>query len=107
MPVSCEENDHFRREKVESDSRSPPPRWFTRKSGGPYRVASGVILSADSFLREVHKVALDFPEVALDDLLVDASAAYLVRDPSRFDVIVTTNFYGDILFDLASELSGS
>ncbi|SFV00609.1 isocitrate/isopropylmalate dehydrogenase family protein [Pseudoduganella namucuonensis] len=59
------------------------------------------------FLREVRKVALDFPEVVLEELLVDASAAYLVRDPSRFDVIVATNFYGDILSDLASELSGS
>ena len=59
------------------------------------------------FLREVRKVALDFPEVALDELLVDASAAWLVRDPARFDVIVATNFYGDILSDLASELSGS
>ncbi|RYX97397.1 MAG: isocitrate/isopropylmalate dehydrogenase family protein [Comamonadaceae bacterium] len=59
------------------------------------------------FLREVRKVALDFPEVQLDELLVDASAAWLVRDPSRFDVLVATNFYGDILSDLASELSGS
>lgn len=59
------------------------------------------------FLRQVRAVASDFPEVALNDLLVDASAAYLVRDPSRFDVIVTTNLYGDILSDLASELSGS
>ncbi|RJF95468.1 isocitrate/isopropylmalate dehydrogenase family protein [Noviherbaspirillum saxi] len=59
------------------------------------------------FLREVRKVALDFPEVKLNDLLVDASTAYLVRDPSRFDVVVATNFYGDILSDLASELSGS
>lgn len=59
------------------------------------------------FLREVRKVAREFPEVKLDDLLVDASTAYLVRDPSRFDVIVATNFYGDILSDLASELSGS
>lgn len=59
------------------------------------------------FLREVRKVARDFPEVVLDDLLVDASAAWLVRDPARFDVIVATNFYGDILSDLASELSGS
>ena len=59
------------------------------------------------FLREVRKVAREFPEVELNDLLVDATAAYLVRDPSRFDVIVTTNFYGDILSDLASELSGS
>lgn len=59
------------------------------------------------FLREVRKVAQEFPEVKLDDLLVDASTAYLVRDPSRFDVVVATNFYGDILSDLASELSGS
>jgi 3-isopropylmalate dehydrogenase len=59
------------------------------------------------FLREVRKVAQDFPEVALDDLLVDASTAHLVRNPGRFDVIVATNFYGDILSDLASELSGS
>ncbi|MBY4897078.1 isocitrate/isopropylmalate dehydrogenase family protein [Cupriavidus sp. AU9028] len=59
------------------------------------------------FLREVRKVASEYPQVRLDDMLVDASAAHLVRDPSRFDVIVATNFYGDILSDLASELSGS
>ena len=59
------------------------------------------------FLREVRKVAEEFPEVELDDVLVDAMAAYLVRDPSRFDVVLATNMYGDILSDLASELSGS
>ena len=59
------------------------------------------------FLECVRKVAKDFPEVELDDLLVDASTAYLVRRPERFDVLVAENFYGDILSDLASELSGS
>ncbi|HEX4327751.1 MAG TPA: isocitrate/isopropylmalate dehydrogenase family protein [Burkholderiales bacterium] len=59
------------------------------------------------FMREVRKVAKEFPEVEFDDLLVDASTAYLVRDPSRFDVLCATNFFGDILSDLASELSGS
>ncbi|MFL6636672.1 MAG: isocitrate/isopropylmalate dehydrogenase family protein [Massilia sp.] len=59
------------------------------------------------FLEAVRNVARDFPEVALNDLLVDASTAHLVRTPERFDVIVTENFYGDILSDLASELSGS
>jgi 3-isopropylmalate dehydrogenase len=59
------------------------------------------------FLEAVRHVAKDFPEVQLDDLLVDASTAHLVRTPERFDVIVATNFYGDILSDLASELSGS
>src|SRR3954454_1052051 len=59
------------------------------------------------FLREVRKVAAEFPDVQLDDLLIDASTAHLVRNPERFDVICATNFYGDILSDLASELSGS
>ncbi len=59
------------------------------------------------FLTQVRKVAEEFPEVELDDVLIDAMAAYLVRDPSRFDVVLATNMYGDILSDLASELSGS
>lgn len=59
------------------------------------------------FLDAVRHVAQAFPRVQLDDLLVDASTAHLVREPERFDVIVATNFYGDILSDLASELSGS
>jgi 3-isopropylmalate dehydrogenase len=59
------------------------------------------------FLREVRKVAQDFPQVQLEELIVDATAAILLRDPGRFDVIVTTNMFGDILSDEASELSGS
>jgi len=59
------------------------------------------------FLREVRKVAKEFPEVKLEEVIVDAMAALLVRDPTRFDVIVTTNMFGDILSDEASELSGS
>jgi 3-isopropylmalate dehydrogenase len=59
------------------------------------------------FLEAVRHVAKEFPQVQLDDLLIDASTAHLVREPERFDVIVATNFYGDILSDLASELSGS
>lgn len=59
------------------------------------------------FLEAVRHVARDFPEVVLNDLLVDASTAHLVRNPEAFDVLVATNFYGDILSDLCSELSGS
>lgn len=58
------------------------------------------------FLECVRVVAKDFPEVKVEEYIVDAFAALLVRDPSRFDVIVATNFYADILSDLASELSG-
>jgi 3-isopropylmalate dehydrogenase len=59
------------------------------------------------FLREVRKVAAEFPQVQLEEMLIDASTAHLVRNPERFDVICATNFYGDIISDLASELSGS
>ena len=59
------------------------------------------------FMEAVRHVAQDFPDVALDDLLVDASTAHLVKEPERFDVLVATNFFGDILSDLASELAGS
>jgi 3-isopropylmalate dehydrogenase len=59
------------------------------------------------FLREVRKVAQEYPEVKLDEKIVDAMAALLVRDPGMFDVIVTTNMFGDILSDEASEISGS
>lgn len=69
--------------------------------------ANNFILSDGLFLREVRAAAADFPEVALDEVLVDAAAALLVREPARFDVLCTTNFHGDILSDLAAELSGS
>lgn len=59
------------------------------------------------FLEAVRHVAKEFPQVQLDDLLVDATTAHLVRNPESFDVLVATNFYGDILSDLCSELSGS
>jgi 3-isopropylmalate dehydrogenase len=64
-------------------------------------------VSAGLFLREVRNVARGFPLVELEERLVDAMAALLLRDPSRFDVIVTGNMFGDILSDEASELSGS
>jgi 3-isopropylmalate dehydrogenase len=64
-------------------------------------------LSEALFLQEVRKVAAEYPDVALDEVLVDAMAALLIRDPSRFDVVLTTNMFGDILSDEASELAGS
>jgi isocitrate/isopropylmalate dehydrogenase len=59
------------------------------------------------FLECTREVAKSYPDVTYDELLVDAVAALLIRDASRFDVIVTTNMFGDILSDQASELSGS
>jgi 3-isopropylmalate dehydrogenase len=64
-------------------------------------------ISEALFLGEVRKVADEYPEIVYDEQLVDSMAALLVRDAARFDVIVTTNMFGDILSDEASELSGS
>ncbi|WP_454719022.1 isocitrate/isopropylmalate dehydrogenase family protein [Caulobacter segnis] len=64
-------------------------------------------LSDGLFLREVRQVAADYPDVELEEIIVDAAAALLIRSPDRFDVMVTTNMFGDILSDEASELTGS
>jgi 3-isopropylmalate dehydrogenase len=63
-------------------------------------------VSEGLFLREVRAVASSYADVAYDEQLVDSMAAWLVRDAARFDVVLTTNMFGDILSDLASELSG-
>lgn len=55
----------------------------------------------------VHEIAAEYPEVELSDMLVDNAAMQLVRNPSQFDVIVTTNMFGDILSDEASQITGS
>jgi len=59
------------------------------------------------FLEECRKQAQLFPDVTLDEFIVDAMMAHVARAPARFDVIVTTNMFGDILSDLTAELSGS
>jgi 3-isopropylmalate dehydrogenase len=69
--------------------------------------ANNFIITDGLFLEVVRRVHQDFADVELNDVIIDAMAAYLVRDPSRFDVVLATNFYADILSDLASELSGS
>ena len=55
----------------------------------------------------VEEVAKDYPDVTLAHQLVDSCAMLLVRDPGRFDVLVTGNLFGDILSDQAAEITGS
>jgi len=55
----------------------------------------------------VHEVAKDYPDIELDDMLVDTAAMRLIQNPAYFDVMVTENTFGDILTDEASMLSGS
>ncbi len=59
------------------------------------------------FLRCCREVAAEFPDIAFDDLMIDAACYLVVRDPARFDVVVCPNQYGDIFSDLAAGLVGS
>ena len=69
---------------------------------------ANVLKIADGMFIDIcHEIGKNFPEVLVDDFIVDAMAALLVRTPEKFDVIVTTNMFGDILSDLTAELSGS
>jgi 3-isopropylmalate dehydrogenase len=63
-------------------------------------------LGCGMFVEECKKLAPEFPDVLLDDVIVDTMAMRLVRDPQSFDVVVTTNMFGDILSDLAAGLVG-
>jgi homoisocitrate dehydrogenase len=114
------------RERLESEDVAIAERVITRK--GSTRIAriafeqarkrkenshvtivhkANVLKVTDGLFRECClKVAQEFPEVGLKEMLVDSMAMRLVRDPENFDVIVTTNLFGDILSDEASALIG-
>lgn len=66
------------------------------------------VLESSRLWREtVLEVAKNYPEVQLEHQFVDAAAMILIKDPKRFDVVVTGNLFGDILTDEASQIAGS
>ena len=66
------------------------------------------VLETSRLWREtVHRIAAEYPDVTCTDMLVDNAAMQLVRNPAQFDVVVTTNMFGDILSDEASQITGS
>lgn len=66
------------------------------------------VLETSRLWREImHKMSEEYPEVEYSDMLVDNAAIQLVRNPRQFDVIVTSNMFGDILSDEASQITGS
>ena len=79
-----------------------------KRSGRVISVDKANVLETSRLWREiVHKVAEEYEGVTVEDALVDSTAMQLVRNPSQFDVIVTTNMFGDILSDEASQITGS
>ena len=66
------------------------------------------VLESSRLWREtMHELKKEYPDVEYSDMLVDNAAMQLIKDPSQFDVMVTSNLFGDILSDEASQLTGS
>ena len=79
-----------------------------KRSGKVISVDKANVLETSRLWRGiVHKLAEEYEGVTVEDMLVDNTAMQLVRNPSQFDVVVTTNMFGDILSDEASQITGS
>ncbi|MGI6738746.1 MAG: 3-isopropylmalate dehydrogenase [Christensenellales bacterium] len=68
---------------------------------------ANVMESSRLWRETMHELSKEYPDVELRDMLVDNAAMQLVQNPAQFDVIVTSNIFGDILSDEASQLTGS
>lgn len=68
---------------------------------------ANVIETSRLWREVVQQVAADYPDVTVEHQFVDATAMLLIKDPRRFDVVVTANLFGDILTDEASQIAGS
>ena len=68
---------------------------------------ANVLETSRLWRRTMHRLAEEYPDITYGDMLVDNAAMQLVRNPAQFDVIVTSNLFGDILSDEASQITGS
>src|SRR6187399_954343 len=68
---------------------------------------ANVLETSRLWREEIQKLALEYPDVEVEHQFVDSTAMMLIKDPRRFDVVVTANLFGDILTDEASQIAGS
>ncbi len=97
----------YTREEVERVARVAFEAAEDRKGRVTSVDKANVMATSRLWRSVVEDVAEEYPDIVLDHVLVDAAAMFLIRDPKRFDVIVTENLFGDILSDEAAMLPGS
>jgi 3-isopropylmalate dehydrogenase len=97
----------YTREEVERVARVAFEAAEDRKGRVTSVDKANVMATSRLWRSVVEYVAEEYPDIVLDHVLVDAAAMFLIRDPQRFDVIVTENLFGDILSDEAAMLPGS
>lgn len=99
--ITAEGSRHVARAACEIAARRPRKKLTIVHKAPVFKLYHGL------FLECAYETARDYPEVEVEDLLVDAVAALLVRTPGRFDTMLMPNVFGDILSDEACELAGS
>lgn len=68
---------------------------------------ANILPQSDGLFRRVAlEIAEEYPDIETDELLIDTAAYWMVKDPTRFDIILTSNMYGDILSDMAAAWGG-
>ena len=97
----------YSRYEVERIGRKAFEAARTRKKHLVYVDKANVLESSRLWREEIQKLALEYPDVTVEYQFVDATAMLLIKDPKRFDVVVTANLFGDILTDEASQIAGS
>ena len=102
-------SDHcvYTREEIERVARVAFDAAKRRKRRVTSVDKANVMATSRLWRRVVTEVAEDYPDVELDHVLVDTAAMFLVQTPTRFDVVLTENLFGDILSDEAAMLPGS
>jgi 3-isopropylmalate dehydrogenase len=97
----------YSREEIERVARVAFEQARTRRNKVTSVDKANVLETSQLWRRTVSRVARDYPEVKLDHMYVDACAMHLITTPTRFDVVLTENLFGDILSDEAAAITGS